>query len=647
MDILIDLETTHHGGPDKDSPEAHWRDNYVVMAGWKWVDLTSTFPYDGAIHTGTLDELINVIKKVTPKNIIAHNAKFDIKYILREMPELDCGVLCTQTMLYKLTGHSIRMASLEQTAIALGVPGSKTFDLAGYIKNGNSILDLPKEDLETYLLGDLSLLKDVYQAILMHPNYHEDLTTDEILMLAHMELNGLPIDVDAMAKLEHKCNCSISDAESNLLLEFADRCEVLDTTLATTESLLPNYAVNVTAPRSLSFLLTGYPMNRIKFGKNKELQFKILKRPIFSSALINTIWGKTKPNATTGYSTSEEYLSRARILYPTKPVLVDILTYREAKKILSTYIEPFKAQIAAHKDGRTTVHPKYNTCVTATGRLSSSNPNGQNLPAQVRALVKLQYKDGYIAELDFSQLELHAVAAKSKDPVLISDLNNGEDVHYNVGRSVFNWNDPSDMTKEDRRTVKGVVFGLLYGGGAATISHETGVDKKIINKLIDAFYSRYKQVGRWQVDYYTKVVDGMFPEGIVGGEQIYSSFVIDQDTKRVYKYTEKESPAWLCKKTGRKFSFKPTETKNYPIQGFAGGDIVMSALLHLMTHYSISGWASTVDYMATVHDSIVLNTRVPRSAIKQVAQAIANELKLEYNLPTDLTINVEMGPTWR
>lgn len=316
-----------------------------------------------------------------------------------------------------------------------------------------------------------------------------------------------------------------------------------------------------------------------------------------------------------------------------------ILEYRSANKLLSTYISPF-LHISSVQG---TIYPKLNTTVTASGRLSSSSPNGQNVPPEARALIKA--KDGNeLVEIDFSQLEVVASACVTGCKALQGALSNGEDIHYNSGQGIMGWRSPSDMTKEDRTLVKNVNFGAIYGGKAGGLAKQTGVDRGKIQKLIDAFYTKYPQVARWQRNLFEEIVSNMEPYKIQGGEQTYYSKYTEPFSGRKFVFKEVASPDWLRKKTGRGWSFSPNQIYNYPIQGFAGGDIVMYALTEFWR--IIKKRDDGVKFRMTVHDSILVEAGYGYALSTAMRLACTNTEK-HFNLPVKLSFEEKRGTTWQ
>ncbi len=173
---------------------------------------------------------------------------------------------------------------------------------------------------------------------------------------------------------------------------------------------------------------------------------------------------------------------------------------------------------------------------------------------------------------------------------------------------------------------------------------QTGQPKALIKQLIAEFYKRYPGVAVWQHNFYLEVTNNLEPAGIEQGEQVYDSMVELPISKRKFYFKESLSPIWLRKKTGRKYSFKPTETKNYPVQGFAGGDIVMEALCYL--DYLLQREDCTAIRM-TVHDSILVDTYMSEIELDSYMKLVCEHLESLYNLPFKLRFDITSGTHWQ
>ena len=623
-DVVIDLETTANG-PDC-SPDAQWPNNRVLYCG-HMVRGRDQKP----ILSDSLDKLFDDLQALHDQGrqirLVGHNLKFDLKYLLRYRPDFkwpNLDYVCTMHRHYRITGHYSKFISLEDLAAANNIFYSKQLDLGAIIQSGVKMEDIPEEDLLPYLEDDV---ETTFKILLEQDRFDPELSSPLVLPLAHMELLGLPLDrakaksrmVD-LVKLER-------DLENKMTLYIARRCCWND------GSTVKNGDIKVSAPRTLSFLLTGQPTT-ITQGK-RTLIWKAANRPAMSATIIKRIWsvdpthlGYPMPKATVDKLIKDGFC----VSY-----LKDVLEYRATQKLMGTYVGPFLEQTQQHP----TVHPTMHLCSTNTGRLSSANPNGQNMPPSARELFKSEH--GKFIEIDFKQLEVVALAAITQDPKLIADVRACEDIHFNSGKKVMGWKTPADMTPTDRKLVKNVNFGLIYGGGAKGLSEQTGRSKNLIRDLMRSFYARYPGVEKWQAAFYTEVVDNLKPLDIKDGEQRYHSSVLLPISDRIFHFVESESPLWLRRKTGRKFSFKPTETKNYPVQGFAGGDIVMMALVLL--HKFL--WDQPAEIRMTVHDSILVDTKLPEPSIVMVMDQVCRIIESVYSLPFQLEFDTTTGTYWR
>lgn len=629
--IALDLECTTDG--PKNSPEAHYLNNRVLLCGW----------YHSAVGMVTINddvnELIDYAKSLVEEGkqvlFVGHNLKFDLKYLMRDRPDFPwekADVWCTQYTQYRLSGHQTRFISLEDIADYYGIPFQKSLDLGALIKAGIRMEDIDRDELAEYLEEDVLTTLRVHT---QQANRNSNLIfQNHLLVLSDMELNGLPIDKLKLRVRQQNAIIHSDEAEETLRSTLNDYLE-----WSNGDDILDKHC-KPTAPRTLSYLLTGEPAAGLTKLKTKGIDFKKGKGPILPSKTINKIWGRKKATHL-GYSLSKKEIDAIKTYGNNAAIgLVESLEeYRKWYKLLGTYYAPFAVEMAA--SGQDSIYPKLNPAVTATGRTSSSNPNGQNMPGEVRSLVQATHRA--IFELDFSQLEVVALATLSQDAQLITDIQNGQDLHFHTGKTVMGWKTPSDMTKKERTLVKNVNFGLIYGGTAAGLAYQTGQPVQMVKDLIDAFYARYPGVQAWQKKVYTEVVQNMKPEGHLKGEQYYSSMYTEALTGRIFKFTEGEAPPWLKKKTGRGFSFKPTETKNYPVQGFAGGDIVMVALWKFWT---ILRPREQTWFRITVHDSIVIDSDETKEVVEDAMTHACRYVETIYNLPVLLKFDVDTGHNW-
>lgn len=626
IDIVIDLETTVNGGVDGTSPEAHYSNNRVLLAGWS---------VSGVVHTSdNMQELGQEIMfqysdHSNDITIIGHNLKFDLKYLIRELPEIpwhEFNYYCTMYGEYRLTGHRDKFVGLEAGCAHRGIAFTKGLDLGAILASGVKMEDIPIGDLEQYLIEDVKATTTLFTHQRAEDPY---LFANHTLALARIELNGLLLDMPHAQSLMKHLVTDETAAGRVLWTYYKRKLEWDDGTM-----ILPS-EIKVNAPRTISYMLTGTPSTGLVKGK-KAIVFQPGQSSMLTGGQVVTIWGSKQPTHL-GFPVPADILkdlTRYGVAYGE-----DVLRYRGIQKLMNTYIGPFLEEAKVQD----TIHPKLNQCQTNTGRLSSSKPNGQNLPLDARMCFKSEY--GKLRDIDFRQLEVCALAAVTKDIQLIADLNSGVDVHYETGKRVMGWKKPEDMKKKERTIVKNVNFGLIYGGGAAGLAAQTGQPKALIKQLIAEFYKRYPNVAVWQHNFYLEVTNNLKPAGIEQGEQVYDSMVELPISKRKFYFKESLSPVWLRKKTGRKYSFKPTETKNYPVQGFAGGDIVMEALCYL--NYLLEAHKSNTAIRMTVHDSILVDTGMSEVRLAGYMNQVCSHLESLYSLPFNLRFDITSGTHWQ
>jgi DNA polymerase I-like protein with 3'-5' exonuclease and polymerase domains len=636
--IFVDLETTANGGPSGTDPDAHWRCNEVLLYGHR------VFRRGGTIVSKYPNELRKdierEIRELGQATLIAHNAKFDIKYLMRNMPDLSwhrIHVHDTMTFEYLDSGHRELFPSLERVAKICGVPFTKTLDLDALLSSGLKMEDIPTETLAEYLEGDVHVLENIWKA----QNIRAKHNTDHILPLAEMELNGLPLDMD---KAKNQCVSLLQTADlaeryvkdwikKNCIWQDGSSIETDDFS----DAIYPkSKCITPMSNRVISMIMTGAPAE-IKI--TPKWRFKLTCAPVLDQAGIRRIYGYDIEPTHLGYPLDEDTIDKVtKHIGQPLPILEHLMEHRKATKVVSTYLLPMLAQ--ARVGG--TVHPKLNTAVTATGRLSSSQPNGQNMPPVVREMLHAESNDRVLEEVDYSQLETVCAAALSECDDLINALNDGRDIHLTTATSVFG----VLKAKQMRKIAKAVNFGILYGGKAKGLSLSTGVDEGTIKKLIDAFFTEFPGVKTWQKQFFEDIVDGMEALDIKDGEQRYKSDYVLPRSRRKFRFIETQAPAWIRKKTGRRFSFSPNQTANYPIQGFAGGDVAMHGLVWLWRNIREDYAMDEVMFRLTVHDSMLLERPSEVDLTARYA-SMCKAVEREFSLPVEVNVDVESDFYWR
>ncbi len=304
------------------------------------------------------------------------------------------------------------------------------------------------------------------------------------------------------------------------------------------------------------------------------------------------------------------------------PVIELILQYRELNKLKTTYIEPFPSLIDA--SGR--IHTTYNQTGTATGRLSSSNPNLQNIPT--RTELGQRFRAAFVApkgfqllSLDYSQLELRIVAHVANDATMIEAFRNGEDIHTRTASEIFQVT-PNDVTKDMRRQAKVLNFGIIYGMGVLGFARSAGVSRDTAKKFIDDYFVRFSGVA----DYMERTKNEAFKNGYVS------------------TLMGRRRPLPDIKSTMPQLAAQSERMAiNHPIQG-TGADIVKLAMIAVDAQIRNLGTDSGIRMLLQVHDELVLE--VPNSTLPDLAHTIAKTMEHVVSLSVPLVVEAKSGQHW-
>ncbi len=371
----------------------------------------------------------------------------------------------------------------------------------------------------------------------------------------------------------------------------------------------------------------------IKFGENLDSVANQLKERIFFSAgcefnvnspkqlgevLFERLGLPAEKKTQKGYSTSAEILEKLR---PFHPIIDDILEYRKVTKLKSTYVEGLTK--VADENGR--VHSSFNQTGTATGRLSSSEPNLQNIPIrtelgrEMRRFFVPRAKDYVLIDADYSQIELRLLAAISGDEAMISAFKSGYDIHTATAATVFGVAE-KDVDLELRKRAKAVNFGIVYGIGDFSLSQDLGISRAAAKKYIESYLAAYPMV-----DAYLKgIIESAYENGFVTtlfGRRRYIPELAGQNK--------------VLKKFGERVAM------NSPIQGSAA-DIIKIAMIKVSEKLKESGIDARL--ILQVHDELILEAHVDCAdrAAEILSECMENAVSLDVPLSADSCI----GKTW-
>jgi DNA polymerase I-like protein with 3'-5' exonuclease and polymerase domains len=287
-----------------------------------------------------------------------------------------------------------------------------------------------------------------------------------------------------------------------------------------------------------------------------------------------------------------------------------------------------------------------NHTATVTGRLSSTNPNLQNISNNpIKQIFDSRWgKDGVVVEMDFNQLEVVALAHVTGDLQLIRDISSGADIHSELYKAMFG----RYPTKEERKPFKARTFQLIYGAGAKAISKQAGCPFDEAKKFVDVFYARYSSVGKWHKEFAVEVESkSTYELDDDGFREKTKTYILNTETGRKFCFKEYHSDSsW----SSRTYNFSPTELKNYPVQGLATGDIV-PMMLGVM--FRLLKGREDVKMVNTIHDSLMFDVKLEAADdfIKGMTELLKNThvyFETIFGKPLALKLNAgaSVGVNW-
>ncbi|MGQ7546134.1 DNA polymerase I [Streptococcus suis] len=440
-------------------------------------------------------------------------------------------------------------------------------------------LDLPEREVFfPHLARKVQVLIETEEPMLtkLEENQQLDLLFDMELplanVLAKMEIAGIKVEAETLKAMQ---------SENEVLIDQLTK-EIYE---------LAGQEFNINSPKQLGTILfedMGLPLEYTK---------------------------KTK----TGYSTAVDVLER---LAPIAPVVSKILEYRQITKLQSTYVVGL--QDAILEDGK--IHTRYVQDLTQTGRLSSTDPNLQNIPVRleqgrlIRKAFVPSLENSVLLASDYSQIELRVLAHISQDQHLIEAFQQGADIHTSTAMRVFGIEKAEDVTPNDRRNAKAVNFGVVYGISDFGLSNNLGITRKEAKAYIDTYFERFPGIK----NYMETIVREARDKGYV--ETIY---------KRRRELPDINSRNFNVR------NFAERTAINSPIQGSAA-DILKVAMINLDKALTEAGLATRM--LLQVHDEIILE--VPVAELETVKAMVKETMESAISLSVPLIADENEGPTW-
>ena len=445
-------------------------------------------------------------------------------------------------------------------------------------KNQKSMAEVGIKDITEYAVEDADITFQLAQHFKKEMsntntlNLFNNIEIPLIKVLAAMELEGICLDINFLKGLSTDLDKDIKYLEGSIYQEAGE-------------------VFNIASPKQLGLIL---------FEK------------------LNLV-DKPKKTKTGQYSTSEDVLS---FLAKDNEIIRNILEYRGLAKLKSTYVDALPEQVL-EDTGR--IHTEYLQTVASTGRLSSINPNMQNIPIrtnrgrEIRKAFIARNKDYILLAADYSQIELRVIAALSNEDTMIEAFNNGEDIHASTASRVFNV-PLSDVTREQRSNAKTVNFGIIYGVSAFGLSNQTNLNRTESKTLIDAYYATYPKLR----DYMTNQVNFARDNGYVKTISDRRRYLKDINSRNAIVRGAAERNA-----------------VNAPIQGSAA-DIIKIAMIGIYNKLEKEGYKTKM--LLQVHDELVFDVFKPE--LETIKKLIKLEMENAYELIVPLNVGIDVGENW-
>ena len=358
-----------------------------------------------------------------------------------------------------------------------------------------------------------------------------------------------------------------------------------------------------------------------KIFKLAGKEFNINSPAQLSEILYATLSLKARIRKTGGgaLSTAASELEKIRDLHPIVPL---ILEYREIQKLKNTYIEPFPHLV--DEQGR--IHTTYLQTGAATGRLSSENPNLQNIPTRTK--LGQQFRKAFISSkgfdlitFDYSQLELRLVAHLAKDQKMIETFRRGEDIHTRTAAEIFNV-EPDKVTKEMRRQAKVLNFGIIYGMGPLSFSRTGGVSRDQAREFIDRYFKEFSGVAKYMETMKAHALKHGYVQTLFGRKRPLPD--ITSTEPQIQAQAERMAI-------------------NQPVQG-TEADLIKMAMIKVDDYVKTKDLRDEVRMLLQVHDELVFE--IKSSASQQAVKEIVKIMSGVYKFDVPMTVDVKSGKNW-
>jgi DNA polymerase-1 len=536
------------------------------------------FPENQEEATALIDKFRPFFENETIEKI-GQNLKYDLK-ILSNYNIIVKGKLFDTMIAHYLINPDMRhnMDILSETYLKYSPKSIE--DLIGKKgKNQLSMRDVPLEDIKEYAVEDADITLQLKENFTLQLDKTEtkklfdEIEIPLVKVLAAMEKEGIRVDVDFLKSLSHDLGNDIQKLETTIYEIAGEK-------------------FNLASPKQLGDIL----FDKLKIGGAKQ-----------------------KKTKTGQYATGEEILN---YLVNEHQIVKAILDWRQLVKLQNTYVDALPNQVDAVTKR---IHTDYMQTVAATGRLSSNNPNLQNIPIrtergrQIRKAFVARDENYTLVSADYSQIELRIIAALSGEENMIQSFQKNEDIHKATASKVFNV-PLEEVTREQRSHAKTVNFGIIYGVSAFGLSNQTSLSRAESAALIEAYYQTYPSLKSYINNQIQFARENGYVQTILGRRRYLKD--INSQNAIVRGGAERNAV-------------------NAPIQGSAA-DIIKIAMINIHEKLTTENWKSKM--LLQVHDELVFD--VHHSELEKIKPMIKHEMENAFTLNVPLIVEIGEGNDW-
>lgn len=514
---------------------------------------------------------------------IGHNIKYDLQVLNASHYPLNAIYFDTMIASYLLNAGT-RQHNLDAVAFSeLGYQMQSIEELIGKGKDQITMDKVPVEKVSWYCCEDVDMtlrLKQIFEPKLKEEGLYKIFTEIEmplVEVLAEMETNGIKLNSKMLNSLAGEAEIEIKRLEKEI-------------------HKLTGSEFNIASPKQL-----------------KEVLFDKLKLEAINNR-------KTKTGISTAAGELEKMLGQ-------HPVIPKILEFREITKLYNTYLLTLP-ELVSKKTNR--LHTDYQQTIAATGRLSSTNPNLQNIPVKGEGMGS-EVRKAFVAEkgfkllsLDYSQIELRIVAHLSKDKTMINVFKNNEDIHTQTATSIFGVK-PEDVTKDMRRDAKTINFGVLYGVSSFGLSSRIGeMSRADAKEFIEKYFLAYPQVEEYIEQIKLQVREGGFVKNELG---------------RMRRFPEIKSSQFFIRAAAER------QAVNFPIQSLAA-DVIKIAMINIHKKLPATSYQLPSDckMLLQVHDELVFEVREDK--VEYYAKILKPLMENAIKLSVPIKVEAKVGDNW-